>query len=130
MLFANQADTQFVSVQMNEGLAEKIWQELAAKEETSWSHWREPYEQSEGLLLEYVHLLTQGDRLTTVIEEQVLQREHEARLRRTCHYQGYSRAVCLWRRGRCSTTVSIAGIESGCRQQLDEATYCQSAIEY
>ena len=79
VLVANQADTQFVSVRMNEGLAETIWQELSAKDETSWSHWREPYEQSEGLLLEYVHLLAQGDRLTTVIKEQVLQREHEAR---------------------------------------------------
>lgn len=78
-IIANRADTHCVSVRMNEGLAETIWQELCTENGTSWSHWREPFEQSGGLLLEYVHLLTQGDRLAAVIEEQIQQREDEGR---------------------------------------------------
>ena len=52
---------------------------LRARSHTSWTHWREPFEQSNGLMLEFVHLLTQGQRLAAVIEEQVRQREQEGR---------------------------------------------------
>ena len=57
----------------------KRWEKLYADDYTSWSHWREPFEQSEGLMLEYVHLLTQGQRLTAVIGEQVRQRNTRTR---------------------------------------------------
>ena len=78
-LIANQSDTEFIPVVLNEDLAQAVWEKLYADDYTSWSHWREPFEQSEGLMLEYVHLLTQGQRLTAVIGEQVRQREHENR---------------------------------------------------
>ena len=52
---------------------------MYAEKQTSWEHWREPFEQSEGLMLEYVHLLTQGKRLAAVIYDQVRQREQEDR---------------------------------------------------
>ena len=76
---ADHSDTEFVSISLDEDLARAVWKKLAAEGATSWSHWREPFEQSEGLMLEYIHLLTQGQRLATVIEDQVRQRERDHR---------------------------------------------------
>ena len=78
-LVANQSDTEFIPVILDENLAQTVWEKLSAGHHTSWTHWREPFEQSEGLMLEYVHLLTQGKRLAAVIGEQIRQREHENR---------------------------------------------------
>ena len=78
-LIANQSDTDFVQVVLDEDLADTVWHKLRARSHTSWTHWREPFEQSNGLMLEFVHLLTQGQRLAAVIEEQIRQREHEGR---------------------------------------------------
>ena len=78
-LIANQSDTDFVQVVLDEDLAETVWHKLRARSHTSWTHWREPFEQSNGLMLEFVHLLTQGQRLAAVIEEQIRQREQEGR---------------------------------------------------
>ena len=78
-LVANQSDTVFIPVILDENLAQTIWEKLSAENHTNWTHWREPFEQSEGLMLEYVHLLTQGKRLAAVIEEQIRQREHANR---------------------------------------------------
>lgn len=78
-LIVNQADTEFVSVNLNENLAESVWRELSTRDQTNWSHWREPFEQSDGLMLEYVHILTQGKLLDNVIGDQVRQRETESR---------------------------------------------------
>lgn len=78
-LIVNQADTGFVSVSLDENLAESVWRELFTRNQTSWSHWREPFEQSDGLMLEYVHILTRGKRLDDVIGDQVRQREIESR---------------------------------------------------
>src|SRR5690606_37976832 len=41
--------------------------------------WREPFEQSNGLLLEFTHLVTQGKRLEAVLRDQVRQRLTEHR---------------------------------------------------
>ena len=78
-LIANQSDTDFVQVVLDEDLADTVWHKLRARSHTSWTHWREPFEQSNGLMLEFVHLLTQGQHLAAVIEEQIRQREHEGR---------------------------------------------------
>ena len=78
-LVTNQSDTVFFQVVLGEDLARAVWEKLAARNGTNWSHWREPFEQSEGLMLEYIHLLTQGQRLAAVIEEQVRLRERECR---------------------------------------------------
>ncbi|GAB3681975.1 hypothetical protein [Salinisphaera aquimarina] len=78
-LIANQPDTEFIRVRLDEELAETVWRKLHAERQTRWEHWREPFEQSESLMLEYVHLLTQGRRLQTVIDEQVQQRQQEKR---------------------------------------------------
>lgn len=78
-LIADQSDTGFISPELDDELAHAVWERLAAANHTGWPHWREPYEQSQGLMLEYVHLLTQGRRLALVIDDQVRQREHEHR---------------------------------------------------
>ncbi len=78
-LIADRADTGFVSISLDENLAASVWQKLCARNQTNWSHWREPFEQSEGLMLEYVHLLTRGKHLDDVIGEQVRQRETQDR---------------------------------------------------
>lgn len=79
MLIANQSDTEFIPVSLTEKLAESVWMRLYAEKQTNWEHWLEPFEQSKGLMLEYVHLLTQGQRLAAVIDEQVQQRQREGR---------------------------------------------------
>ncbi len=78
-LIADQSDTVFFSVDLGEALARSVWEKLAARNDTNWTHWREPFEQSDGLMLEYVHLLTQGKRLAAVVGEQIQQREREGR---------------------------------------------------
>lgn len=60
-------------------LAELIWRELREADETTWPAWREPYEASNGLLLEYGHLLTQGSRLAETVSAQVDRRVMEDR---------------------------------------------------
>ena len=52
-------------------LAQRMWTELRAQDRTEWPGWREPWRRSEGLLLEYVHVLTRGDRLCAVVGDQV-----------------------------------------------------------
>ena len=78
-LIANRSDTGFISPELDDELAHAVWERLAAANHTRWTHWREPYEQSQGLMLEYVHLLTQGRRLALVIDDQVRQRERQHR---------------------------------------------------
>ena len=78
-LISNQPDTSFFDVSLSPNLAQRVWQKLTNQDQTEWQHWREPFELSDGLMLEYVHILTQGKRLTAVIGEQVRQRQHEER---------------------------------------------------
>ena len=56
------------------GVAEAIWSNLAAKGQTDWAGWREPWQQAQGLLLEYAHILTVGERLEKTISEQIKMR--------------------------------------------------------
>ena len=78
-LITNRADTAFFDATLDEKIAQSIWEQLTNQKQTTWSHWREPFEQSDGLMLEYVHILTQRDRLASLISEQVRQREKEMR---------------------------------------------------
>ncbi len=60
-------------------LARHVWEELQDAGRTMWPDWPEPFERSNGLLLEYLHLLTAGRRLAATIEAQVDRRLREAR---------------------------------------------------
>jgi len=64
---------------VGEAVAERIWRRLSERHMTSWAGWREPWMRSNGLLLEYTHILTRGDRLETVLAEQIDRRLREAR---------------------------------------------------
>jgi len=64
---------------LDEELAERLFAELSRRSATSWPHWREPLEQSRGLLLEYTHILTRGERLAATIRAQVDDRVREGR---------------------------------------------------
>jgi hypothetical protein len=64
---------------LDDGFAEKMWRQLKADSATTWASWQEPSERSNGLLLEYAHILTQGHRLRGVVSEQVHQRLVEKR---------------------------------------------------
>jgi hypothetical protein len=78
-LIADRAEVAIRDVNLDEELAQTIWQKLSGSGDTRRTHWRESFEQSAGLMLEYIHLLTQGRRLAEVIEDQVRQREREGR---------------------------------------------------
>ena len=78
-LLSSQPDTSFFEVSLSESLAQSVWRKLTSRGQTEWQHWLEPYELSDGLMLEYVHILTQGQRMAAVIDEQVRKREQEGR---------------------------------------------------
>lgn len=60
-------------------IAERVWRQLYAQEKTSWGGWQEPWFRSDGLLLEYTHILTRGERLKSILSEQVERRLREER---------------------------------------------------
>lgn len=60
---------------LDAGFAEELWNDYRKREVTTWEGWREPYERSNGLLLEYSNLLTEGDTLEVTIRAQVAARE-------------------------------------------------------
>ena len=64
---------------LNEELAESIWRELKERDQSKLAFWSEAYEESSGLMLEYVHILTQGRRLKELCEEQIDRRMQERR---------------------------------------------------
>ena len=55
-------------------LARRLWEELRDRGKTEWPGWREPWNASNGLLLEYVHVLTEGRRMEDVLRDQVAAR--------------------------------------------------------
>ena len=58
----------------DDDLAERLWRELREAKKTKWQGWREPWQQSDGLLLEYVHILTRGQRMRELLADQVAAR--------------------------------------------------------
>lgn len=78
-LLAERARQIEVRVEPDEGLAERLWDELRAQDRTEWPGWREPWERSKGLTLEYVHILTAGRRFEEVLADQVAARERDDR---------------------------------------------------
>ena len=68
-----------VAVRLDERSAATIYGGLVERDATEAAHWREAYENSDGLTLEFTHQLTRGQRLREVIEDQVLRRVTEER---------------------------------------------------
>jgi len=64
---------------VNDELPQRIWQELKDQKKSPAKGWQEAWNKSNGLLLEYTHLLTQGQKLADTIEAQVTRRLNEKR---------------------------------------------------
>ncbi len=73
------ADCRTVGVSLGEEAAAAIHAGLIRRGATSVRYWREAFEQSRGLTLEYTHLLTQGTRLHDILSDQVAKRVTEDR---------------------------------------------------
>ena len=78
-LLSSAARTPTIRPKLDESLAYGIWKALQTSASVVFSHWQEPFELSNGLLLEYTHLLTAGERLEETIREQVRRRLAEDR---------------------------------------------------
>ena len=78
-ILGNLTDCRTVGVSLNEEAAAAIHAGLTRRGATIVPHWREAFEQSRGLTLEFTHLLTQGTRLDDVIADQVAKRVIEGR---------------------------------------------------
>ena len=70
-LIAERARVAEVRAEPDDELARRLWEELRDGGKTEWPGWREPWNASNGLLLEYVHVLTQGRRMEQVLRDQV-----------------------------------------------------------
>lgn len=68
-----------VRTRMDTRLAKRIFESLRSRDQAAASGWKEAFRESSGLLLEYVHLLTTGTRLTAVIEQQIERRRQDGR---------------------------------------------------
>lgn len=68
-----------VRPRLDEDLAARIHKGLLDSGVTTQPHWRETYERSDGLTLEFTHLLSQGRRLRDVIGDQVRDRVRDHR---------------------------------------------------
>ena len=73
-LIAERARAAEVRADPDDELAERLWHELQDTGKTGWAGWREPWRLSEGLLLEYVHILTRGQRMQELLSDQVAAR--------------------------------------------------------
>ena len=73
------AEFAVVRPMLDEDLAQRLWSELSSSGQSNAVHWRESLERSRGLLLEFTHLLTQGERLSQTIASQVRHRVKEHR---------------------------------------------------
>ena len=73
------AECATVAVQLDESAAEAIHGGLVASGATAVAHWREAFDKSGGLTLEFTHLLTRGRRLRDVIDDQIRRRIRENR---------------------------------------------------
>lgn len=65
-----------VRAEPDKDLAKRIYDELNRAGKTQWTGWREPWALSKGLVLEYTHILSAGERFEQTLSEQV-----DARLR-------------------------------------------------
>lgn len=68
-----------VRPRLDEALAQAIFEGCKQRQMARVGDWREAFTQSEGLLLEFVHVVTQGARLQATIGEQVARRVSEER---------------------------------------------------
>ncbi|GEM_PF-804040 len=107
-------------------LAERLWRELRKRAQSQAVGWREPWQESKGLLLEYVHILTQGSRLTDVLRSQVadrardINREIELAILRITSAAGIAGTVVDVQRLPTILNCSEAQVSLALRRLIDE----------
>lgn len=79
LLLGDLADTQIIHVSLDVQSAATIHEGLVRRGSTTTPHWREAFEQSNGLTLEFTHLLSSGIRLQQVLTDQIKDRIRENR---------------------------------------------------
>jgi hypothetical protein len=72
-------DVSTVAVTLDASAAATIFSGLKRRGATTTHHWREAFEESNGLTLEFTHLLTRGQRIDDVVSEQIHRRLTEDR---------------------------------------------------
>ncbi len=97
-----------VAVRLDEQSAETIYRGLVLRGATDEAHWQEAFERSDGLTLEFTHLLTRGQRLRDVIQDQVRRRVAEER---HCELEVLALASTA---DRWSAAVSTADVARTC----------------
>ena len=102
------AECATVAVRLDEHAAETIHSGLVSRGATKVAHWQEAFEQSNGLTLEFAHLLTRGRRLRDVIDDQISQRVAEER------HSELEVLALVSTADRWSATVSTADITQAC----------------
>ena len=102
------AECATVAVQLDESAAQAIHGGLVASGATAVAHWREAFDKSGGLTLEFTHLLTRGRRLRDVIDDQIRRRIRENRDKELDVLALVSVA------DRWSATVSTADVAQAC----------------
>lgn len=83
-------------------LAKRIFDELRRAGKTEWTAWREPWALSNGLVLEYTHILSAGERFERTLTEQV-----EARLRDSTRDTELATLRIVALAGAAGTTVKM-----------------------
>ncbi|MBB4010682.1 hypothetical protein [Allorhizobium taibaishanense] len=73
-LIAERARAAEIRADPDDELAERLWRELREAGMTNWAGWYEPWKMSNGLLLEYVHILARGQRMHELLADQVAAR--------------------------------------------------------
>jgi hypothetical protein len=66
-----------VRAEPDKDLARRIFEELKSSGRTEWAGWQEPWNRSRGLVLEYVHILTSGQRFEETLTGQVDARQSD-----------------------------------------------------
>ena len=108
------AECATVQVRLDEHAAETIHEGLVRRGTTDAAHWREAFDRSDGLTLEFTHMLTRGRRLRDVIRDQITRRIREGR------YDELEVLALASVADRWSATLSTEGVARAC--EMSDAT--------
>lgn len=125
-LIAERARAAEIRADPDDELAERLWRELREAEKTNWAGWREPWKMSDGLLLEYVHILTRGQRMHELLADQVAarisdpKRSLELGILRSGAWAGAANAKVDASRLARALSVSEADLSRALQRLIDE----------
>jgi hypothetical protein len=122
-----------VRAEPDDGLAQRVFEALTKTGKTAWAGWREPWARSQGLMLEYVHILTEGQRFGETLAGQVDAREQapdraaELAILRVVSLAGAAGTRANPERLPASLDLSEAEVRRSLRRLVDEHLVLQGA---